>query len=662
MQAGPLTGPPFIYRWYSRFILARLIKVKNSKSAVITVKEYRALGAFDLMGGKKKMCGIVGIAGNAPVAHRLVCALERLEYRGYDSAGIATLDAHNIKLCRAQGKIRNLVDKLEGAPISGLTGIGHTRWATHGAPTEANAHPHVTHHVAVVHNGIIENYRDLLLELAAAGYSPQSQTDTEVVALMVTQKMDAGATPQEAVVETLSLLRGAYALLFLFPNEDGYLIAARQGSPLAIGYGDTEMYLGSDALALSLFTRKVTYLEEGDWAIVEPHGAVIYDRAGRRVNRKVLTLAEEDEAIDKFPFRHFMAKEIHLQPTTIAHTLNQFIDQTTCRLRDLSPLPFDFAALPRLTISGCGTAYLAAAIARYWFEKYACLPVDTDIASEFRYRKPPLSPKGLALFISQSGETADTLAALRYAAAQGQHVASIVNVAQSTIARESGAIFQLHCGAEVGVASTKAFTSQLAILACLALHAGKARGVLEESDLRRHTASLALLPSILAETLKVNEVVASVAQTLVSAKTVIFMGRGAYYPLAHEGALKLKEISYIHAEGFAAGELKHGSIALIEKGTPVVVIAPSDELFEKTMSNMLEVAARGARVILITDHSGVALLDASDLTLITVPQVDPLIAPIVFALPLQLLAYHTAVGLGHDIDRPRNLAKSVTVE
>jgi len=608
------------------------------------------------------MCGIVGIAGNRPVADRLVSALSRLEYRGYDSAGIATQVSGTITRCRAQGKLENLALKLGQSPLEGTTGIGHTRWATHGAPTEDNAHPHGTHHVAVVHNGIIENYLQVRADLAADGYRAQTETDTEVVALLATREMDNGATAREAVQTTLAQLRGSYALLFLFKGNDRELIAARRGSPLTLGYGDNEMYIGSDALALAPFTRTITYFEDGDWAVITPEGAEIFNDLGLRVERPSRELGAYADLADKFPYPHFMAKEIHEQPETIARAINQFVDATTGTLRALPPLGFDFTTLPRITAAACGSAYYAGATAKYWFEQYAALPFDIDIASEFRYRHPRLIENGLALMISQSGETADSLAALRYCAANAQHIVSVVNVEESTMARESGTIFPLLCGAEIGVASTKAFTSQLAVLLCLALKAAELRGTLEPEILRKRIAALMLLPAALTEALRTEPHLQQVAQNLAGVRDVLYLGRGTFYPLALEGALKLKEISYIHAEGYAAGELKHGPIALIENGTPVIVLAPTDELFEKTLSNLKEVTARGAHVILITDPEGASLAGDDVADLIVLPQVDPAIAPIVSAIPLQLLAYHTAVARNYDVDRPRNLAKSVTVE
>jgi glutamine---fructose-6-phosphate transaminase (isomerizing) len=608
------------------------------------------------------MCGIVGIAGNAPVADRLVSALARLEYRGYDSAGIATVDHGQIQRRRAPGKLINLAAKLSLDPLAGHTGIGHTRWATHGAPNEINAHPHATRRVAVVHNGIIENYRPLLVELAADGYLPVTQTDSEVVAMMATRWLDLGLSPEAAVQATLSRLRGAFALVFLFHGEERLLIAARQGSPLAVGYGDGEMFLGSDALALSLFTNKVTYLEEGDWAIVTPDSATIRSRDSTLVNRVVHLTNTSSNMVEKGPYRHFMIKEIHEQPEAVSRVIGTFIDRATETLAPREKLPFDFATLPRITVSACGTAYLAGAVAKYWFERYAKMPVDIDIASEFRYREPPLQPGGLAMFISQSGETADTLAALRYCAANDQHIASVINVQESTIARESGAVFPLLCGPEIGVASTKAFTTQLTTLACLAIVAGRERGVLDDATFAELVQALVALPGALTKALTAEDSIAEAARRLIKADDVLFLGRGPLCPIALEGALKLKEISYIHAEGYAAGELKHGPIALVSASMPVVVIAPTDGLTEKTVSNMQEVSARGGPIILITDAEGAAAHGAIAEHTIVMPSVHPFLSPIICAVAVQLLAYHTAVLLGADVDQPRNLAKSVTVE
>ncbi len=609
------------------------------------------------------MCGIVGIVGNMPVADRLLGALGRLEYRGYDSAGIATIDDGLIRRTRAPGRLQNLASKLEQEPLAGTIGIGHTRWATHGGPTEANAHPHATDSVAVVHNGIIENHRALLSELAIDGYFPMSQTDSEVAAMMVTRELSHGASPVEAVRVTIGRLRGAYALAFMFAGRDQLLIAARQGSPLALGHGNREMFLGSDALALGALTDQVTYLQEGDFAVIRSNGAQIWDRDGNPVVRPVRTTKASLGLAEKGDYPHFMSKEIHEQPVSVAHSLGQFIDLSTANLTLPHELPFDFAKLSRLNISACGTAYIAGLVGKYWFEKYAQLPVDIDIASEFRYREPPLDAHGLSLFISQSGETADTLAALRYCAGTKQSIASIVNVEESTIARESGHAFPLLCGPEIGVASTKAFTSQLTVLACLAIAAGRDRGMLSAELEAELIGTMTSLPVKIATMLEGEASIVTVAKRLGTARDVLFLGRGSLYPLALEGALKLKEISYIHAEGYAAGELKHGPIALVEADVPVVVLAPSGELFEKTISNLEECAARGARIVLITDRAGCrAVADHAGIETIVMPDVHPFVAPILAAIPLQLLAYHTAIVRGSDVDKPRNLAKSVTVE
>jgi glucosamine--fructose-6-phosphate aminotransferase (isomerizing) len=608
------------------------------------------------------MCGIVGIIGVEPVAPRLVDALKRLEYRGYDSAGIATLEAGQIARRRAEGKLNNLATKLGFEPLDGKIGIGHTRWATHGAPTEGNAHPHATDRVAVVHNGIIENFRELLADLAKDGYLPQTQTDTESVALWVTRELARGADPELAVARTLKALRGAFALAFMFRGEDGLLIAARQGAPLAIGYGATEMYLGSDAMALAPFTSKLTYLEDGDWAVITPKGVTIRDGHDAIVQRETQLSQASALLVDKGNHRHFMAKEIYEQPETISHTLSHYVDMAgeTAMLREA--LPFDFARLSRLTISACGTAFYAGSVAKYWFERYARLPVDIDVASEFRYREPPLEKDGLSLFISQSGETADTLAALRYCAGQGQHIASVINTLESTIARESGVVFPILCGPEIGVASTKAFTAQLSALAGIVIAAGRARGALNADEERELVRALVRLPTTVSQALGAEAQIVEIARHLSRAKDVLYLGRGAMFPIALEGALKLKEISYIHAEGYAAGELKHGPIALIDEDMPVIVVAPSDELVDKTLSNMQEVAARGGRIILITDEAGLETVGHGVAETILIPKVHPFVAPILATIPVQLLAYHTAVAMGTDVDQPRNLAKSVTVE
>ena len=608
------------------------------------------------------MCGIVGIVGSEPVATRLVEALRRLEYRGYDSAGVATLDDGAIGRRRAEGKLGNLAQKLAFEPLGGQIGIGHTRWATHGAPTEQNAHPHATDRVAIVHNGIIENFRELLADLARDGYLPQSQTDTESVALWVTRELDRGADPEQAVAQTLKHLKGAFALAFMFRGESGLLIAARQGAPLAIGYGDTEMYLGSDAMALAPFTARLTYLEDGDWAVITPNGVTSRDGQDAIVQREQQLSQASALMVDKGNHRHFMAKEIYEQPETISRTLSHYVDMGAERVAIRETLPFDFADLSRLTISACGTAYYAGAVAKYWFERYARLPVDIDVASEFRYREPPLEKGGLSLFISQSGETADTLAALRYCAGQGQHVASLVNTLESTIARESGVVFPILCGPEIGVASTKALTAQLTALASLAIAAGRARGVLSVAQETELVRALTNLPSAVSSALAGEAQIIDIAKRLSRAKDVLYLGRGPMFPIAMEGALKLKEISYIHAEGYAAGELKHGPIALIDADMPVIVVAPSDELVDKTLSNMQEVAARGGKIILITDAAGAEHVGDGVAEIILIPQVASFVAPILATIPVQLLAYHTAVSMGTDVDQPRNLAKSVTVE
>ncbi|SDG64298.1 glutamine--fructose-6-phosphate transaminase (isomerizing) [Pelagibacterium luteolum] len=608
------------------------------------------------------MCGIVGIIGVEPVADRLVDALRRLEYRGYDSAGIATITADGLDRRRAEGKLNNLAGKLANDPLAGTIGIGHTRWATHGGATETNAHPHIAGKVAVVHNGIIENFKDLLQDLARDGYFPQSQTDTESVALWVTRELDRGAAPRQAVANTLPKLRGTFGLVFLFDGDDKLLIAARQGSPLAIGHGQTEMYLGSDAFALAPFTNQITYLDEGDWAIVTPGKAEIFDFDGNPVQRIRQTSSASAALADKGNHRHFMAKEIYEQPETISHTLAHYVDLSEEKVALREDLPFDFAKLSRLTITACGTAFYAGLVAKYWFERYARLAVDVDVASEFRYREPPLADNGLTLVISQSGETADTLAALRYAAKSGQHIAALVNVQESTIARESHVVFPTLCGPEIGVASTKAFTAQLTALASLAIAAGQARGTISASEAHTLVRALVELPSAVSEVLRHEKSIEGIARHLARASDVLYLGRGQMFPLALEGALKLKEISYIHAEGYAAGELKHGPIALVNEEMPVVVVAPSDDLMEKTLSNMHEVSARGGKIILITDAEGRAQAGDGISDIIEMPRVHPFVAPILSSIPVQLLAYHTAVFMGTDVDQPRNLAKSVTVE
>ncbi|TBW36970.1 glutamine--fructose-6-phosphate transaminase (isomerizing) [Siculibacillus lacustris] len=609
------------------------------------------------------MCGIIGIVGREPVAGHLVDALKRLEYRGYDSAGLATLETGGVLTRRrAEGKLRNLEIRLAKEPLEGVIGIGHTRWATHGAPTEANAHPHATKRVAVVHNGIIENFRELKDELIAAGHHFESETDTEVVAQLVDRKMELGMSPADAVAAALKRLTGAFALAFLFSGEEDLLIGARRGSPLAVGWGTGEMFLGSDAIALAPFTDRVAYLEEGDWVVVTRAGAVIHDETDAIVQRPIVTVSAAAFQVDRGNYRHFMAKEIHEQPEVIGHTLAHYLDLTAGCIRLPVTPSFDWASLDRLSIVACGTAYYAGLVAKYWFERLARLPVEIDVASEFRYREPPLPKNGLALFVSQSGETADTLAGLRYCKAHGQHVAAVVNVPTSSIAREADVVFPTLAGPEIGVASTKAFTCQLAVLASLAVAAGRARGHLGIDDEKRLVRALGDLPGLVVKTLRLEPRIVRLAREIAKVEDVLYLGRGSSYPIALEGALKLKEISYIHAEGYAAGELKHGPIALIDEVMPVIVIAPFDAIFEKTVSNMQEVAARGGRIILFTDSRGAAAASVPTLETIVLPDMPSEIAPLVYAVPVQMLAYHTAVLMGTDVDQPRNLAKSVTVE
>ena len=607
------------------------------------------------------MCGIVGILGREPVAGLLVDALKRLEYRGYDSAGVATLEAGQLARRRAEGKLRNLEAKLTREPLAGTIGIGHTRWATHGRPTEHNAHPHATERLAVVHNGIIENFRELRDELEKTGATFGSDTDTEVVAHLVTREMRNGRAPAEAVAAALPRLRGAFALAFLFAGEDNLIIGARKGSPLAIGYGDGEMYLGSDAIALAPFTDTISYLEDGDSAVLTRAGVEVRDGKGGKVERAVLRSSASAFLVDKGNFRHFMAKEIHEQPEVVGHTLAHYIDMAAERVRLPVELPFDFRALERVAISACGTAYYAGLIAKYWFERFARLSVEIDVASEFRYREVPLKAGGLAIFVSQSGETADTLATLRYAKEHKQHALAVVNVPTSTIARESDVVMPTLAGPEIGVASTKAFTCQLAVLFCLALAAGRARGVLSEQDESQMARALIETPRLMAEALALESEIEHFARDLAKSRNVLYLGRGTSFPLALEGALKLKEISYIHAEGYAAGELKHGPIALIDENMPVI-IAPHDLVFEKTASNMQEVAARLGKIILLTDPDGAREVHMDSLSKLTLPAMPAAVTPLVYAIPVQLIAYHTAVVMGTDVDQPRNLAKSVTVE
>jgi glucosamine--fructose-6-phosphate aminotransferase (isomerizing) len=608
------------------------------------------------------MCGIVGILGREPVAGSLVDALKRLEYRGYDSAGVATLESGHLTRRRAEGKLRNLEVRLAREPLKGTIGIGHTRWATHGAPNELNAHPHATDRLAVVHNGIIENYRELREALEKKGVRFSTETDTEVVAHLVTVEMKSGKKPAEAVAASLPQIRGAFALAFLFEGEENLLIGARRGSPLAIGFGRGEMYIGSDAIALAPFTDQIAYLEEGDLAVVTREGIEVRDGKGARVERPTQTSNAGAFLVDKGNHRHFMAKEIHEQPEVVGHTLAHYLDMANERVRLPFDLPFDWRQLERMTISACGTAFYAGTVAKYWFERFARLPVDLDIASEFRYREAPLPKNGLAIFVSQSGETADTLASLRYAKEHGQHTLAVVNVPTSTIARESAVIAPTLAGPEIGVASTKAFTCQLAALACLAVAAGRARGILSAEDEHKLVRAFIEVPRQMVAALSLEPEIERLAKQLESARDVLYLGRGTSFPLAMEGALKLKEISYIHAEGYAAGELKHGPIALIDDQMPVVVIAPHDQVFEKTASNMQEVLARGGRVILLTDPRGAAAAGIGADTILTLPDMPATVTPIVYAVPVQLLAYHVAVLRGTDVDQPRNLAKSVTVE
>jgi glucosamine--fructose-6-phosphate aminotransferase (isomerizing) len=608
------------------------------------------------------MCGIVGIVGNEPVAPLLVDALKRLEYRGYDSAGVATFEDGRLDRRRAKGKLVNLAERLNESPLSGTTGIGHTRWATHGVPNEVNAHPHFSDNVALVHNGIIENFRDLRDELEAEGYSFVSETDTEVVAHLVAKNLKEGLKPQDAAHQAIKRLEGAFALAILFKDEPDLIVGARNGPPLAVGHGEDSMYIGSDAIALAPFTNKITYLEDGDWCVISKSNLEIFDLNGDTVQRAMQLSVGSSLMVDKGNHRHFMQKEIYEQPEVIAHTLSHYMDFGNCNIRLQEELPFDFAKLDRVAISACGTAYLAGLVGKYWFERYARLPVDIDIASEFRYREMPMAKNGLSLFISQSGETADTLASLRYCRSQGQHIGAVVNVQESTIARESDVVFPTLAGPEIGVASTKAFTCQLSTLISLSIAAGKARGTISAEEERQLVRDITEVPRYINKVLKLEKDIEKVAHDLQRVKHVLYLGRDTSFPLAMEGALKLKEISYIHAEGYAAGELKHGPIALIDEDMPVVVIAPHDSVFDKTVSNMQEVAARGGRIILITDEEGAKAASIDAEHTIIMPDMPDVLTPLVYALPIQLLAYHTAVLMGTDVDQPRNLAKSVTVE
>ena len=607
------------------------------------------------------MCGIIGIVGREDVAERLLEGLKRLEYRGYDSAGIATVFDGAIERRRAEGKLGNLAKELRDETLPGTIGIAHTRWATHGAPTTANAHPHATREVALVHTGIIENFKQLREELIARGRHFDSQTDTEVVAHLVSERIEHGASPEEAVKAVLPRLHGAFALAILFRAHPDLLIGARLGSPLVVGYGDGETYLGSDALALAPLTQRIAYLEEGDWVVITREGARIYDRDNNPVDRPVTISGVSGAMIDKGNHRHFMAKEIYEQPVVVAQTLRSYLRRMENQV-SLPDMEFDPGSVKRVTIVACGTSFYAGMVAKYWFEKFARIPVDIDVASEFRYRDPVLEEGGLALFISQSGETADTLAALRHARAQGQIIAVVVNVPTSSMAREADLLLPTHAGPEIGVASTKAFTCQLAVLAALAANLARANGRLSAAEEAEIVWHLSEAPAAMNEALSHDAEIEAMAHLIAPARDVLYMGRGPDYPMALEGALKLKEISYIHAEGYAAGEMKHGPIALIDDAVPVIVIAPSGPLFEKTVSNMQEVQARGGKVVLISDAEGIAQAGEGCMASIEMPKVHPLIAPLVYAVPVQLLAYHVAVAKGTDVDQPRNLAKSVTVE
>ena len=605
------------------------------------------------------MCGIIGVLGSHEAAPLLVEALKRLEYRGYDSAGIATINRGALDRRRAVGKLANLSDLLVHEPLAGKSGIGHTRWATHGTATVRNAHPHRAGGVAVVHNGIIENFRELRAFLAEQGIGYETDTDTETVALLAQYYRDQGLSPRDAAQQTIARLHGAYALCFLFDGEDDLLIAARKGSPLAIGHGNGEMFVGSDAIALAPMTDRITYLDEGDWAILTRTSVEIRDHAGNLANRPVKVIRIDATQVDKGGYKHFMAKEIAQQPTVLTEAINHYVSNGQITL----PAPgIDFAQVQRLTMVACGTAFYACMVAKYWFEQLAGLPVEVDVASEFRYREPPITPGTTAIFVSQSGETADTLAALRYCQGKAAQIVAVVNVPESSIARESDLALPILAGTEIGVASTKAFTCQLTTLALLAISAAHQRGRINDAQLAQHLTNLRGLPGLMNAALAIEARTQALAVKLAEARDILFLGRGAMYPLAMEGALKLKEISYIHAEAYASGELKHGPIALVDKLVPVIVMAPRDALFDKTVSNMQEVMARGGTVLLITDTQGALEAGEGVWETLIMPAVDPFLAPILYAIPAQLLAYHTAVAKGTDVDRPRNLAKSVTVE
>ena len=607
------------------------------------------------------MCGIIGILGREEVADRLMQGLRRLEYRGYDSAGICTIVDGGLDRRRSEGKLDNLARVLAEQPLRGTAGIAHTRWATHGAPTLGNAHPHIVDGVALVHNGIIENFRPLREEMQAAGRSFDSETDSEVVAHLIDHQLKQGRDPRQAVAAVLPRLHGAFAIAIMFRDWPDLLIGARMGAPLTVGYGEGETYLGSDALALAGLTQRIAYLEEGDWAVVTREGATIFDRANEEVERAVVQSGASAAAVEKGNHRHYMQKEIFEQPLVVAQTLSSYVRPFERKIA-LPAMEQSFAEVPRVTIVACGTSFYAGMVAKYWFERFARVPVDLDVASEFRYREPVLEPGGMALFISQSGETADTLAALRHARAEGQRIAVVVNVPTSSMAREADLLLPTHAGPEIGVASTKAFTCQLAVLAALAAKFARDKGRMSEEEEREIVDHLSEAPAAMNAALNHDEEIEAMAPLIAAARDVLYLGRGADYPLAMEGALKLKEISYIHAEGYAAGEMKHGPIALIDDNVPVIVLAPSGPLFEKTVSNMQEVQARGGRVVLISDSEGIAAAGQDTIATIEMPRVHPLIAPLVYAIPVQLLAYHVAVAKGTDVDQPRNLAKSVTVE
>ncbi|HEY5048504.1 MAG TPA: glutamine--fructose-6-phosphate transaminase (isomerizing) [Rhizomicrobium sp.] len=609
------------------------------------------------------MCGIVGIAGRDDAAPIMLEALKRLEYRGYDSAGLATLVDGRIVRRRAAGKLSRLGEALRAHPLPGRTGIGHTRWATHGAPTESNAHPHASARVALVHNGIIENFRELRAELIAKGHRFESETDTEVAVHLVTDYLDQGFDPAHAAIAAAKRLTGAFAIAMIFEDEESLVVGARNGSPLAVGYAPEAAYLGSDAIALAPFTSRISYLEDGDVAVLKGPDVVVYDSDGRIANREIRTTNASAGLVDKGGYRHFMAKEIHEQPEVVGHTISHYIDPTgPCASAREAIAVEILARASRLTISACGTAYYAGLVGKYWFEKLARLGVEVDVASELRYRDPVYTKGGAALFISQSGETADTLAALRHAKAQGQVTLAIVNVAESSIAREADHVLPTFAGPEIGVASTKAFTCQLSVLLALAIAAARARGIMTAAEECRLCTSLLETPRHIVEFLQQEPAIEHLGAEIAKARDVLYLARGLNFPLALEGALKLKEISYIHAEGYAAGEMKHGPIALIDENVPIIVLAPHDGLFEKTVSNMQEVMARGGKVVMISDAGGLADAGARAWARIEVPDVDPMITPILYAIPVQLLAYHTAVAKGTDVDQPRNLAKSVTVE